>query len=627
MACRLILWTDALRKKSSGGAPEAKISEPASFSEFIDSQPESAFKDGRAAKLRIPPEAEGVQVNFCKNPSCSNFGIPASQTAARGEKAKAQPNAYTVVAFGAGQPALRCNSCGEHMPMKSNAGVAEELARMRDAGSQAEEPSCPAETCSSHSVPVSAGKAFYSAFGQTTIGSPRWKCKACGKTFSAARKSTHRQRDSHKNRRLLKALVSQMALRRIQESEGVANKTLRQRIDFFHRQALAFAADREAKLKTLPIRRLYLAVDRQDYQVNWTQRSDRRNIVLSAVVSVDNATRYVFAHHLNFDPSLDPKAIEADVSAINDPYKPAPFRKYARLWLKADYAASVAASMRKQPAGSLAGDIAGAYAQAQRRKDIEAPEAFTSDEKLPDMGMQIHGEYTLYAHFLYLKGLIGNAEKWRFFLDQDAGMRAACLAAFKGEILERRADAFFVSINKDLTVDQKRSLMRRARKEFDEAAAEMPDLKKEEVILALIKDRLANRAPMGKWKDRWLFHPLPDMGEPEKAICHLTDFGDYDEDHLAWLHNKASLHSADSYFMQIRRRVKSLERPLHSQGNMGRVWNGYAPYDPAMVQKMLDIFRVVHNYVLVSDKDKKTPAMRLGLAKAPLDYEDIIYFV
>jgi hypothetical protein len=27
---------------------------------------------------RIPLEVAGVQVNFCENPSCSNFGVPAS---------------------------------------------------------------------------------------------------------------------------------------------------------------------------------------------------------------------------------------------------------------------------------------------------------------------------------------------------------------------------------------------------------------------------------------------------------------------------------------------------------------------------------------------------------------------
>jgi hypothetical protein len=35
--------------------------------------------------------------------------------------------------------------------------------------------------------------------------------------------------------------------------------------------------------------------------------------------------------------------------------------------------------------------------------------------------------------------------------------------------------------------------------------------------------------------------------------------------------------------------------------------------------------RTVHNYILTG-KDGKTPAERLGLAQAPLDYEDIICF-
>ncbi len=48
--------------------------------------------------------------------------------------------------------------------------------------------------------------------------------------------------------------------------------------------------------------------------------------------------------------------------------------------------------------------------------------------------------------------------------------------------------------------------------------------------------------------------------------------------------------------------------------------------NPAMVVKMLEIFRVVHNYIDIRKDDKKTPAMILGLAKAPLDYKNVLYF-
>ena len=76
----------------------------------------------------------------------------------------------------------------------------------------------------------------------------------------------------------------------------------------------------------------------------------------------------------------------------------------------------------------------------------------------------------------------------------------------------------------------------------------------------------------------------------------------------------------------IRRRQSLLERSISSQSNTGRVWSGYAPYSPNQVQKLLDILRVVQNYVLKGTKDKKTPVMRLGLAKGPVKYEDILYF-
>jgi len=79
-----------------------------------------------------------------------------------------------------------------------------------------------------------------------------------------------------------------------------------------------------------------------------------------------------------------------------------------------------------------------------------------------------------------------------------------------------------------------------------------------------------------------------------------------------------------------------LERPIHSASSSGRTWNGYGAYNPQMVVKLLEIFRVVHNFIDIK-KEKEiingvektvitTPAMRLGLAQAPLDYKTVLYF-
>ena len=126
-----------------------------------------------------------------------------------------------------------------------------------------------------------------------------------------------------------------------------------------------------------------------------------------------------------------------------------------------------------------------------------------------------------------------------------------------------------------------------------------------------------------------MLHPLPTLSETEKAVCHLTDIGGYQPDHLARVYAKASLHAVDSFFNRIRRRSSMLERPVHSSANRGRVFNAYSAYLPGQIDKMQTLIRACHNYVWVGEgktAPKGTPATRLGLAKAPLDLTDIIYF-
>jgi hypothetical protein len=54
------------------------------------------------------------------------------------------------------------------------------------------------------------------------------------------------------------------------------------------------------------------------------------------------------------------------------------------------------------------------------------------------------------------------------------------------------------------------------------------------------------------------------------------------------------------------------------------MWYAYAPYRPDLVVRLLDIYRVYYNFIKKGE-DGKTSAMRLGLAKGAIRYEDIIY--
>lgn len=573
---------------------------------------------------RIPPKIQSLQYNFCKNPKCTNYGVEPPQTSTRGVS-----GSYAIAGGGKGFPLLKCTCCGETPPLKSNIGITEEIERISSylkITQVKSNRSCPNSDCTNHSVPVGTKKA-YRSFGTAASGAKRYQCAICHKTFSIP-KPTQGQHETHYNIEIFKLLVNKVPLSRIVNILEISWEVLYNRIDFIHRQCLAFAADRENQLKDLPIERLYLAIDKQDYEVNWTERKDKRNIVLSAMGSADNATGYVFGIHPNFDHTLDKTAIEQDAIAIQDASKAEPFKKYARLWLESDYEKASKTYKSKKPTATLTDEINETYNVANQREDIEAFDVKTAQQKLPNYGLQVRAEYTMIAHFYFLKNLMGNVGKWRFFMDQESGIRSACLSAFKDEITQKRTEAFYVKIEKNFTVDEKRKFKANSKKSFDAIQATYPQLSEEAIKLEMLKQEIQSVTPLGSWKDKWVKHPLPSMSESNKAMCWLTEHQDFDLNHQAWLYNKASLHGIDSFFEKIRRRIAMFERPVHSSANNGRTWNGYAAYNPAMVVKMLEIFRVVHNFIDTrkEDGEKTTPAMRLGLAKAPLDYKTILYF-
>lgn len=577
---------------------------------------------------RIPSEADGIQVNHCKNPTCKNFGVPAKPFVPRGRVShgSTQADNYIVVARGKGLPCLKCHLCGEILPIKSNLGVVEELQRVGHSvwGSA---PTCPDPNCPNHAIPLSAGLPHYKAFGRTLSGSQRYRCLACSRTITLSAPG-QKQKKSHKNLDIFDRLMGKQPFARICDSLNITMSTLYGKVDFFYRQCLAFAGDRERRLLMEgPARdRLYLCVDRQDYISNWTQRSDRRNVQLTAIGSADLVSGYVMGMQLNYDPGLNPDDVEQSALMAGDYAVPVAFRRYARLWLKQDYAQAVARSTAKpKPMGGLVPGIERAYRAAAQRHDVESPEAPDSTRKLPGQGLQVRAEYALYGHFFHLARLTRKVEKVRFFLDQESGIRAAVLAAFQERVRRREVDAFYVRINKDLMVWEKLLALAESRKEFAAWQAAYPGLAQSQVETEMVKDAIRRAVAMGKWNDRWVRHPFPNMSEPEKAACYLTDFGDYTEDHLARLYLKASLHAIDRFFMQVRRRLSLLERPIGSSSNAGRTWYGYSAYNPASIEKMLGIFRVYYNYCL-KGKDGKTPAMRLGLARGPVEVEKILAF-
>lgn len=589
---------------------------------------------------RIPLEVAGIQVNFCKNPNCPNYGVPADTAKQpRGPGAKERGrDSYRIAGSHyeenrVGVPVITCLMCNETPPIKSNQGVCEERERIA-AYLKVSRPSCPDESCPNHNIGVDQKKGNYQSFGTTPAGSPRFRCILCGKTFSVnVNKPAKNHLLPHKNSEVFNLLVNMVPMRRICKIAGISQKTLYDKIRFIHRQAMAFVARRERRLLRgeVTLERLYLSVDRQEHLINWTTRKDKRQTQFQVVGTADNTSSYVFGVHLNYDPSLKPEIIEKDAIQGGDYDLKAPFRRYARLWLKGDYTPSIIEKARvtgiKQVAGaqSLQQMISQTYQEAVARADIEVFDLPAEYTRFPVKGMQVHAEYTLYGHFYFLSDLFQHVGKLRLFLDQESGIRAACLTAFQKRIVARECDAFYVSINKTMTNDEKERAIREVDSEIRKLSEKHPDLSNTSLRRMLIVRALRKKAPVGPWRDMWVDVPSRIKSEPEKKVCHLTDFGDYDEDHLAALMDKASLHGIDRFFAQVRNSLSLLARAPSSASNAGRTWYQRNAYDPEIVSMLLEIYRVNYNYLEAGD-DKKTPAMRLGLAKSKVRLTEILTF-
>lgn len=531
------------------------------------------------APQRVPPSFNGIQVNVCRNSNCKNFGNSPLAKVNRG--AKGEKDGYRIIR-GWGGRMLYCSICGKSFQLKSNIAVNAELDRITLRLKNPLDVCCKNSTCRNSNKTIAKNAEKYRAYGCTEAGAKRYQCKNCLRTFSVNLNPTKRQRTPEINSFLLRCLINKVPMRRMCELVNIRPATLYHRLEFFRQQCNQFAMLHEQDLYSGKIFNvLRISVDRQDYVFNWSSQFDRRNTQLSAIASVDNGSSFVFGMHLDFDPNIDCYEAELHAREIEDASFDPAYRTYARIFLP-----------ESDPMGI---------------------------EKLPSTGVRVRSEYTMFAHFLFLKKLLPGASRIHFYLDRDPNIDAAAITAFQSEIKQGIASAFFVKINKDMTIDQRKLAMAsRQAKLKREGKAEW---KSAQTIIE--RQLVRNNKNSVPFKEAWVEHPLPNMGEPEKAVLLLTPTKNVENKIKCDEYLYASLNGVDRYFMQLRRRLSLLERPISSSASSGRVWHGTSPYNPEVAERLIQIFRVVYNYTLAG-KDKKTPAMRLGLTDRVHSIEELL---
>lgn len=227
---------------------------------------------------RVLPTAAGIQVNFCRNPACANFGAPPGRPKKKSKSPKnklmivPEQGNYTSVSSGKQQPCHLYDLCFEVFPLHSNLGIAEELLRI-SAYIELDWPVCSNETCEFHGQSGDEVSSRHSRYGANRHGSSRHECASYKKVFAHGGGADKRQRETHRNKDIFCHLVNTVPVRRIVKLLDISTSVLYSRTDFIHRQCQLFAGARERGLLDMPdMGNRYISVDSQKLLVNWASK-------------------------------------------------------------------------------------------------------------------------------------------------------------------------------------------------------------------------------------------------------------------------------------------------------------------------------------------------------------------
>lgn len=543
---------------------------------------------------RIPPAHDGVQLNACRNVLCANFGVvPINQKGPLGDGAARYRLLGTTAAHKVRAPAIMCVLCSTTALLVSNAAISEEYRRLEGlAVPPASLGACKTATCPNHEVDAAITPEAYHRFGHTAAGSPRFRCRLCGATFSKSRSPTHRLRRPTQSLPILKALINKVPMRRLCDLMEVSPQTLYHRIGWLYDRCRAFSAAHEQELwsGSLARERLHIAFDRQEHILNSGSMIDRRPIMMQAAASTDAYSGYVLLQNLNFDPDVDPFEMELAARDAGDPEAPRPFRRYGRLVMPFD----------------------------------DEPEQDSEVGSLISRGMAVHEQIAIAAHLTALSRMTRGCEYVQLTLDREPGIERTALLSFADRVKAGTTDIFLMRMAKIATQAMKRQLVADAATLLAKEKAAHPGETDAELLFRVIEKRYQEAIrKIPEAKNRWVEHPFQTMGEPQRAALCLTDDGERPRHQIVRGFARTSLRSLDRYFMQVRRKIHVLERPISTSSQANRRWYGYSAYSPLVVMRLLEIFRVVYNYHLTGEQET-TPAQRMGLASSPYGLAEIL---
>jgi DNA polymerase III epsilon subunit len=608
-----------------------------------------------------------IQLNFCKNPECENFGVIAKNPTYKdnGELKRGLGNEYKLTwSDDKSEHLLTCKLCGHSTTMIHNRCFDAEVTRLSTVYEPIE-PTCPNKAipadpksfryyyiphspenrrgtrvqkprCKNRDKGIYTHSELYKLDGKTQpdrvvehvikkplkkggkpvtqvvneerLGSQLLTCRECDTKFAVKVNPANRHYRELDNVKLFKDLMNKDIINRMMDKHGLGAKVIYDKINFFYEQALAFDHYHSQMLDhAVATKTLNLSSDRQFYLSNWGDHNMPKPTPIVNTSTVDNDTGFVFVSNVNFDFTSDYIEINKEHREKKEQEKYPYYRRYAQYVLSND-------------------DV-----------NMQAPEAERNIElQMPPKGLLVQQTYSVLAHFVLLKEKLKYADRIHLYADNDSGIKLALGAVFCDWIAHHKLYAFQISADKSGSAQYLDDTSSEHFKNIrDELKKENSDITKEEIKAALWREQLSNRVRVGNAKSEWIINP-----NKESRLAMMLPLGDVNNMNPKLVERSlvnASLHGVDNWFQILRRHINFLERPVTSATNSKR-WNAYAGYNPEWMAKLIEIKRVYFNYCMTNERTLNrnyagkhkptptTPAMRLGLTEKVYTCEELLSF-
>ncbi|MCW3784708.1 hypothetical protein [Defluviimonas salinarum] len=495
-----------------------------------------------------------------------------------------------------------CPHCTATARLKNNRAIAEEHRRLKGLQERdPTEPACRTEGCFAHDLSLENHPEFYWKFGKTAGGDPRWRCRLCLKTFSAG-KPARRHRRSDKNRLIFQMLCNDMSLSKISKIADISYRDLYGKIDFFYDQVRAFTVRRQ-DFSQVDFRAAgsRFATDSQTLTINWPTKRKRAPVMVQHLCSAHARSGYIMEASLQLDPAMTMEEAEIRAVATDEEDVSVAFREHARVWTKTEFEAHLEKLLAQ--------------------KKIDEAELY----QLPHDGVLVRYDILQFAHAMRLREHLASTDAPLVLaMDDDKGLRQAFCSVFAPEVKAGRADIAIVSFDKGMTNDMRNQVVADGQNALAAATGlGLTQLRalSDQDFADLVDEEVAARIAGLDLRPGFQY-PYPRKSEPNRRIWLLTDSPDHDYRRKARLLRLATLRSVDSYFHKFRSNVRFAARPAVS-GTVRQVWDRQYLYKPAMMAKLVEIYRFYHNWC-EPGADKKTPAMRLGLARGRIYERDFL---